>query len=577
LSTKLGELLIAKGVISPDQLRQALDRQEQLGGKLGENLMELGFIESEEEIVNILGQQLNVGGLKLSEMELDADVVGKIPLEMAQKFNVIAVDLDGNNLTVAMANPKNVFLLDALKFVTGCEITAVVAAEASIQKAIDQYYQLGDPLADIVKDIIDEDLEVVQEDGEEIPDLQQLRTVVQEAPLVKLVNGIIADAIRKGASDIHIETHERDLRVRYRIDGTLMEMPPLPYRLRAAIVSRIKIMAELDIAERRIPQDGRIKVKMGKKTVDMRVSTLPTIFGEKIVMRILDPSSLTLELEKLGFKGKALNDFREAIRKPYGIVLVTGPTGSGKTTTLYSAMTLLNEPGVNIMTAEDPVEYHLDGINQLQVHPEIGLTFATALRSFLRQDPNIIMVGEIRDLETAEIAIRAALTGHLVLSTVHTNDAPSTINRLVDMGIQPFLVSSSLNLIVAQRLVRKICTYCKQEDNGNLEGVDLLEQLGLPLQEARRRSAEFRAMQARVMVSSSSRAFGGSDARSRRNACPARPRCPGTPRASSFATCCFAIPGRPSRRWRASTWTSAPARRWRSSAPTGRARRPWSR
>lgn len=479
MGTKLGEMLIKEGVITLDQLNQALERQEELGGKLGENLVELGFIESEEEIVKVLGQQLHVGGLKLSEMELDNQVVAMIPLEMAQKFNVIAVDLDGNSLTVATADPGNIFLMDALKFVTGCEITAVVAAEPSIQMAIDKYYQQGDPLADIVQDIIDEDLEVVQDEGEEIPDIQQLRSAVQEAPLVKLVNGIIADGIRKGASDIHIETHERVLRVRYRIDGTLMEMPSLPYRLKAAIVSRIKIMAELDIAERRIPQDGRMKVKMGNKTVDMRISTLPTIFGEKIVMRILDPSSLVLELEDLGFKGKALDDFRGGIRKPYGIVLVTGPTGSGKTTTLYSAMTLLNKPGVNIMTAEDPVEYHLDGINQVQVRPEIGLTFAAALRSFLRQDPNIIMVGEIRDLETAEIAIRAALTGHLVLSTVHTNDAPSTINRLVDMGIQPFLVSSSLNLIVAQRLVRKICPRCKQEDNGDLEGVELLGQLGL--------------------------------------------------------------------------------------------------
>lgn len=479
MSTKLGEMLISEGVITADQLNQALERQEELGGKLGENLVELGFIESEEEIIKVLGQQLNVGGLKLSEMELDAQVVGMIPLEMAQKFNVIAVDLDGNSLTVAMASPATIFLLDALKFVTGCEITPVMATEPSIQRAIDKYYHLGDPLADIVQDIIDEDLEVVQEDGEELPDIQELRSAVQEAPLVKLVNGIIADGIRKGASDIHIETHERVLRVRYRIDGTLMEMPSLPYRLKAAIVSRIKIMAELDIAERRIPQDGRIKVKIGSKTVDMRVSTLPTIFGEKIVMRILDPSSLMLNLQDLGFKGKALDDFREGIKKPYGIVLVTGPTGSGKTTTLYSAITLLNKPGVNIMTAEDPVEYHLDGINQVQVRPEIGLTFATALRAFLRQDPNIIMVGEIRDLETAEIAIRAALTGHLVLSTVHTNDAPSTINRLVDMGIQPFLVSSSLNLIVAQRLVRKICSRCKQQDNGDLEGIELLGQLGL--------------------------------------------------------------------------------------------------
>ena len=485
MGTKLGEMLISEGVISKHQLDLALQRQSELGGRLGENLVDLGFIESEEEIIETMGRQLNVGVLRLSEMELDPEVVNLVPADMAQKFSVIAVDRDGNFLTVAVSDPENVHVLDALKFVTGCEIVPVIAAESSIQKAIEKYYQLGDPLADIVKDIIDEDLEVIQEEGEAIPDLQELKSAVQEAPLVKLVNEIIADAIRKGASDIHVETHEQNLCVRYRIDGTLMEMPPLPYRLRAATVSRIKIMADLDIAERRIPQDGRIKVKMGKKAVDIRVSTLPTIFGEKIVMRILDSSNLMLDLTHLGFEEKALSDFQMAIQRPYGIVLVTGPTGSGKTTTLYSAIHLLNKPSVNIMTAEDPVEYHLDGINQVQVHPEIGLTFAAALRAFLRQDPNIIMVGEIRDLETAEIAIRAALTGHLVLSTVHTNDAPSTINRLVDMGIQSFLVSSSLNLIVAQRLVRKICPHCKQEDSGGHELHELLEKLGLSTQEAR--------------------------------------------------------------------------------------------
>ncbi|KPL16351.1 MAG: type II secretion system protein GspE, partial [candidate division Zixibacteria bacterium SM23_81] len=333
-------------------------------------------------------------------------------------------------------------------------------------------------------DIIDEDLELIQEDGEETPDIQELKSAVQEAPLVKLVNGIISDAIRKGASDIHIESHERLLRVRYRVDGTLIDMPPLPYRLKAAIVSRIKIMAELDIAERRVPQDGRIKVKIGKKTVDIRVSSLPAIFGEKIVMRILDPSNLMLDLANLGLGQDAIAELKAAIQKPYGIVLVTGPTGSGKTTTLYSALNLLNQPGVNIMTAEDPVEYHLEGINQVQVRPEIKLTFAAALRAFLRQDPDIIMVGEIRDLETAEISIRAALTGHLVLSTVHTNDAAGTITRLVDMGIPPFLVSSALNLIVAQRLVRKICSQCKRKDAKTHELHKLLQQLGLSPEEA---------------------------------------------------------------------------------------------
>ncbi len=486
MGKKLGEMLVSEGVVNRQQLDQALERQVELGGKLGENLAELGFIESEEEIIEVLGRQLNVGAMKLSQMELDPEVVGMVPVEMAQKFNAIPVDLDGNSLTVAVSDPGNIFVLDALKFVTGCEIVPVIAAESSIQKAIEKYYQLGDELAEIVKDIVDEELELVQErEGEEIPDLQVLKSAVQEAPLVKLVNGIISDAIRKGASDIHIETHEQVLRVRYRIDGTLMDMSPLPYRLKAAIVSRVKIMSELDIAERRIPQDGRIKVKMGNKNVDIRVSTLPTIFGEKVVMRILDPTNLMLDLTDLGFEKRALADFQTAIQKPYGIVLVTGPTGSGKTTSLYSAMTLINKPDVNIMTAEDPVEYHLEGINQVHVHPEIGLTFASALRAFLRQDPNIIMVGEIRDLETAEIAIRAALTGHLVLSTVHTNDAPSTINRLVDMGIQPFLVSSSLNLIVAQRLVRKICPRCKQKDEPTAELGEFLEQLGFSPQEVK--------------------------------------------------------------------------------------------
>jgi type IV pilus assembly protein PilB len=482
---RLGEMLVSEGIITPEQLQEALQRQAELGGKLGENLTELGYIESEEAIIEILGRQLNVGALKLSEMELDPEVVELIPAEMAQKLCAIAVDRDGNTLTVAIADPNNVFSIDSLKFVTGCEIVPVVATESSIRRAIEKYYHLGDQIAEIVKDLIDEDLEVVQEgEDEEIPDIQELRSAVQEAPLVKLVNGIISDAIRKGASDIHIETHEKTLRVRYRIDGTLMDMPALPYSLRAAIVSRIKIMSELDIAERRIPQDGRIKVKMANKTVDLRVSTLPTIFGEKVVMRILDPANLMLDLEDLGFEKKALRDFQTAIQRPYGIVLVTGPTGSGKTTSLYSAMRLINKADINIMTAEDPVEYHLDGINQVQVKSEIGLTFASALRSFLRQDPNVIMVGEIRDLETAEIAIRAALTGHLVMSTVHTNDAPSTINRLVDMGVQPFLVSSSLNLIVAQRLLRKICTYCKQKEEHTKERTELLEQLGLGHEEA---------------------------------------------------------------------------------------------
>lgn len=486
MGKKLGQMLVSEGRITEEQLELALERQAEMGGKLGECLVELGLIESEDEIREILNRQFSLGTLKLSEMELEPEVVNLVPADMARKFGAIAVDRDGNSLTVAVSNPDDPFALDALKFVTGCEILPVVASETSIQKALEVYYESGDEekYDDIIKELRDDDLEVVQEEGEEAPNLQELKSQVAEAPLVKLVNRIIADAIFKGASDIHIETYEQKQQVRYRIDGTLIEMPSLPHRLRAAIVSRIKIMADLDIAERRIPQDGRIKVKLGRRKADLRVSTLPTIFGEKVVMRILDSSNLVLDMTQLGFEDKALADFHKAIKKPYGIVLATGPTGSGKTTTLYSALNSLNNKAVNIMTAEDPVEYHLDGINQLQVHPEIGLTFAAALRSFLRQDPNIIMVGEIRDLETAEIAIRAALTGHLVLSTVHTNDAPSTINRLVDMGIQPFLVASSLNLIVAQRLLRTICPHCKQHDERTHERQELLEGLGLTPEEA---------------------------------------------------------------------------------------------
>lgn len=471
---KLGERLVQDGQITQAQLEKALERQRRSGGTLGSNLTELGFI-TEIQLLEYLSEQLGIASVDLAEVSLDPDVVGLIPSDVVIRFKVIPVEKSGSRLSVAMADPTNFFLLDALKFLTGRNIEPLVATNSAIQKAIDELFNVGDSYADVMKDV--EDLEVLadRKDEEEFEEVD-LEAAVQEAPLVRLVNSLIIDAIRRGASDIHLEPYERIFRVRYRIDGTLIEMTPLPYRLKPAVTSRLKIMANLNIAERRVPQDGRIKIRLANKTVDLRVSTLPTIFGEKIVMRILDASNLTLDLSKLGFQESALRHFVKAIKEPYGIVLVTGPTGSGKTTTLYSALSMLNTIDTNIMTAEDPVEYNLLGINQVQVRPEIGLNFASSLRSFLRQDPNIIMVGEIRDLETGEIAIKSALTGHLVLSTLHTNDAPSTINRLIDMGIPSFLVSSSLNMVVAQRLVRKLCRQCREEIRPTQQ---MLEELGI--------------------------------------------------------------------------------------------------
>ena len=465
---KLGEMLVQDGRITQAQLAKALDRQRRSGQTLGTNLTELGFI-TEIELLEYLSRQLSVKSIDLSETSLNPDVVSLIPADVIIKFRIIPLEKTGKRLTVAMSDPTNFFLLDALKFLTGCTIEPFVATDSALQKAIDQLFDVGESYSDVMKDV--EELEVLADRKEE-DDFEEvdLESAVQEAPLVRLVNSLIIDAIRRGASDIHLEPYEKVFRVRYRIDGTLIEMTPLPFRLKPAVTSRLKIMASLNIAERRVPQDGRIKIRLANKTVDLRVSTLPTIFGEKVVMRILDAANLTLDLSKLGFQKTALNHFIKAIKEPYGIVLVTGPTGSGKTTTLYSALSMLNTIDTNIMTAEDPVEYNLHGINQVQVRPEIGLNFASSLRSFLRQDPNIIMVGEIRDLETGEIAIKSALTGHLVLSTLHTNDAPSTINRLIDMGIAPFLVSSSLNMVVAQRLVRKLCPHCK-------EGIQLTEEM----------------------------------------------------------------------------------------------------
>ena len=461
MSIELGEMLVKAGKISREELDHALEILKKSNGRLSNVLVEIGAVADEEELFEFIGKQLNIGALRLSDVELNAEVVKLIPLDIARKFNVIAISRVAKTLIVAISDPNNIYVLDAIKFITGCNIQPVISPERSIQKAIEAYYHDSSAIDEILKGLEDQGLEVIE--TEELPSEQDLKSQVQDKPLVKLVDGIITDAIRRNASDIHIETYEKRIRVRYRVDGLLQEMAPLPFKYRAAIVSRIKIMADLDISERRLPQDGRIKVKVGDRAIDIRLSVLPTIFGEKVVMRILDPKSLMVDLTKLGFPERGLKEFSRAIRLPYGMILVTGPTGSGKTTTLYSALKLVNNADVNILTAEDPVEFNFDGINQVQVKPDIGLTFASALRSFLRQDPDIVMVGEIRDEETAEIGIRAALTGHLVFSTLHTNDAPSSLNRLLDMNIPDYLVASAVRLLMAQRIIRKICNSCKEE------------------------------------------------------------------------------------------------------------------
>jgi len=455
-------MLVQAGRITPEQLEAAVKQQRESNEKFADILVRIGAIADEDELTHFIGRQLNIGALRLSDVELDPEVVKLIPLDIARRFNVIAVSKVNKTLVVAISDPHNIYVLDAIKFITGCSIQPVISPERAIARSIERYYSDTAGINDLIKGLEDgSQLEVI--DTEEQLNDMDLQSQVQDKPLVKLVDKIIMDAITRGASDIHIETYEKVLRVRYRVDGQLLETPPLPFKYRAAIVSRLKIMADLDISERRLPQDGRIKVKMGKRAIDLRVSVLPTIFGEKVVMRILDPESLRTDLTKLGFPGAALDNFQHAIELPYGMILVTGPTGSGKTTTLYSALKTLNSPDVNIMTAEDPVEYNFEGINQVLVRSDIGLTFAAALRSFLRQDPDIVMVGEIRDGETAEIAIRAALTGHLVFSTLHTNDTASTIHRLVDMGVPAYLVASATKLIMAQRMTRKICTACREE------------------------------------------------------------------------------------------------------------------
>jgi type IV pilus assembly protein PilB len=469
-------MLVKAGKISEDQLAQALEVQRESKEKLGEVLIRMGALTSEEELSEFIGKQLNIGALRLADIELNPEVVKMIPPDIARKFNVIAVSKIGKTLIVAISDPNNIYVLDAIKFISGHSVQPVISPEKAIQKAIDGYYKDTGDLDQILKGLKEEDLEVIG-NSEEVLNEQDLRSQVQDKPLVKLVDSMIGDAIRRGCSDIHIETYEKRIRVRYRLDGRLREMSPLPYKYRAAIVSRVKIMADLDISERRLPQDGRIKVKFGDRAVDLRVSVLPTIFGEKVVMRILDPGSVNVNLTKLGFSKHSLEQFEETIHLPYGMILVTGPTGSGKTTTLYSALKQINKADINIMTAEDPVEFNFDGINQVAVKSEIGLTFAASLRSFLRQDPDVIMVGEIRDGETAEIAVRSALTGHLVFSTLHTNDAPSTIDRLIDMDIPNYLVASCVKLVMAQRMVRKICLGCKQVAKVPLE---TLRTLGIP-------------------------------------------------------------------------------------------------
>jgi len=476
MSGKLGEILLKENLISSEQLKQALEHQKANGGRLGNTLVKLGFL-SDDEVTAVLSRQYGVPSINLAYFEVDTTVIKLIPMETAVKYQVLPLSRVGSSLTLAMVDPTNVFAMDDIKFMTGFNIEPVVASETAIGEAIKKHYgsvedaERKKEIEEIVSFIDEGGTESVEleAEGEESLNLAQLEKAAEEAPVIKLVNYILTDAVKRGASDIHMEPYEKEYRVRYRIDGMLQTIMNPPNKLRDAIISRVKIMAKLDISEKRLPQDGRIMIRMQKdgkkKQLDFRVSVLPTLHGEKIVMRLLDKENLRLDMTKLGFEQDSLTKFQKAIFKPYGMVLVTGPTGSGKTNTLYSSISQLNKPDTNIITAEDPVEFQLPGINQVQMKEQIGLNFAAALRSFLRQDPNIILVGEIRDFETAEIAIKAALTGHLVLSTLHTNDAPSTISRLMNMGIEPFLVATSVHLICAQRLTRRICQECKiQED-----------------------------------------------------------------------------------------------------------------
>jgi len=529
MSAKLGEILVRENLVTPQQLREALDYQRSSGGRLGSNLVKLGIL-SDDVITSVLSRQYGVPAINIDLFQIDDEVVKLISQEVALKYTVLPISKIGATLTLAMADPTNVFATDDIKFMTGLNVEPVIASEASIQVAIGKYYsgstqidifeaamafdaervaprngknghtkngspalkgnaRLNDADLDVSLATFDfqthdsEEFELLQ-DNEEI-DLAQLARASEDAPVVRLVNVLMVDSLRRGASDIHVEPYEKDFRIRFRIDGVLYDVMHPPMKLRDPLISRLKIMAKLDISEKRLPQDGRIKIKVKiderSRELDFRVSTLPTLFGEKVVLRLLDKDKLMLDMQKLGFEAESLEKFQRNIANPYGMVLVTGPTGSGKTNTLYSALQTLNTAQTNIMTAEDPVEFNLEGINQVQMKEQIGLNFAAALRSFLRQDPNIILVGEIRDFETAEIAIKAALTGHLVLSTLHTNDAPSTISRLVNMGIEPFLVATSVNIIQAQRLIRRICSGCKEEVHFPPEG---LVEIGFDPEEA---------------------------------------------------------------------------------------------
>ena len=459
MTARIGELLVRSNLISSQQLQKAQEETRKNGKRLGFNLTKLGYIK-EEDLAEFLSKQYGVPSINLDDFDVEQSIIDLVPKEVADKHQVIPINKSGASLIIAMSDPSNIYVIDDLKFLTGYNIEVVVASETAIREAIEKYYEQVDAFEDALSEFNDQNIEYV--DDAELGEVDA--SEAEAAPVVKLCNLILTDAVKKGASDIHVEPYEKSFRIRFRIDGVLYEVMKPPMKLKNAITSRLKIMSKLDIAERRLPQDGRIKLKMGpKKEMDYRVSVLPTLFGEKVVLRLLDKSNLQLDMTKLGFEQSALDDFLDAIHKPFGMVLVTGPTGSGKTTTLYSALAELNKISENISTAEDPVEFNLAGINQVQMHDDIGLNFAAALRSFLRQDPDIIMVGEIRDFETAEISVKAALTGHLVLSTLHTNDAPSTINRLLNMGVEPFLVASSINCILAQRLARKICDECKEK------------------------------------------------------------------------------------------------------------------
>jgi type IV pilus assembly protein PilB len=479
MKDRLGEMLLRENAIDPDQLEQARDFQKNNGGTVYGALVKLDYM-SEDDVVEFLVKKLGLPNIYLEQIDVDLDALKLIPAGIAQKYLAIPYGRLNSTLQVAMADPTDLNAVDDIHFMTGLAVEISIATESEIRKALDTYYDTGEHVEDMLDEFGEDDLEAIGAEMSEL-DVSDVAKMAEEAPVVKLVNWLFREAIQKGVSDIHVEPYEKVFRIRFRIDGSLYEFYKPPIRLKAPVVSRLKIMSRLDIAERRLPQDGRIKLKLGKgRDIDLRVSVLPTLFGEKVVMRLLDKSSLQLDMTKLGFEEAPLRNFKEAIHKPFGMVLVTGPTGSGKTTTLYSALSELNTLDVNISTCEDPVEFNLPGINQVQMHEEIGLTFASSLRSFLRQDPDIIMVGEIRDFETAEIAVKAALTGHLVLSTLHTNDAPQTVNRLLNMGVEPFLVASSVNLILAQRLARKVCPQCKTEIDPPVEA---LRDLGVKMED----------------------------------------------------------------------------------------------